>query len=186
MNHKMLAGALLAGIVVLGYKWAEDDLAPGEPSAGPAAGMDLPRRADLPRGVAEAGARSDVPQPVVEPPLPAAAPIAAATPAVRLDGRWYGEIRAGPDDEHLQFSFDFRTAGDTLTGRANFPIGEGRITNGRVHGNRLSFTTAHALPATGQVLLSHFEGEATEREIVLDVTSGEGGRSRLTVIRIGS
>ena len=129
--------------------------------------------------------REPTPVVVAVPAPPPATPmnaLPAVAPVLELDGRWFGEIRGGPD-EFLQFTFDIRVVGDAIAGTAVFPIGRGEIVEGRLQGNRLVFTTLHRMPATGQVVVSRFEGEATEREIALQVQS-EGGRGNLTVNRI--
>lgn len=187
VNKTLCAGVALGAVLFFAYELVQ------EPAVGPPDGPAPVLAPDTPRpatatvaAAAPAVARQDLPPAAVGQtavaPTPAAAP--AAAPLPNLNGRWYGEIRGGPID-FLQFTFDFHISGSSLTGRASFPIGEGAITEGRVDGNRLSFTTVHQLAATGQTLLSRFEGEAGEREIVLDVDSGSGGRGRLTVMRIG-
>lgn len=94
-----------------------------------------------------------------------------------LTGIWVGSLDMGTG-KHLQFSFNLRESGGALSGTAKFPIGEANIEDGKVVGTRLSFTTRHRLPASGQSLLTEFKGELSEGLLQLTLWS-EGAQSHL-------
>lgn len=94
-----------------------------------------------------------------------------------VTGIWVGSLDMGTG-KHLQFSFNLRESGGALSGTAKFPIGEANIEDGKVVGTRLSFTTRHRLPASGQSLLTEFKGELSEGVLLLTLWS-EGAQSHL-------
>lgn len=100
-----------------------------------------------------------------------------------VNGRWTGGIDIGKGSM-AQFSFNFQQAASgQLTGSATFPVGEGSIQDGIVEGSRLSFSTQHRLPSTGQTLVTKFVGNMSDGVITLDMQS-EGGISKLAINRI--
>jgi hypothetical protein len=54
-----------------------------------------------------------------------------------IDGKWNGKIR-GPEGD-MELTFNFKVAGDTLSGTVSSPMGDMPIANGRVQGGKFSF-----------------------------------------------
>lgn len=55
-----------------------------------------------------------------------------------LDGRWKGVV-ATPDGNELSVVYNFKTDGNVLTGKAETPLGEVSIDNGKISENNFSF-----------------------------------------------
>lgn len=119
------------------------------------------------------GARAE---PVQESPFAGGAQ--GASPG-SLSGVWVGSIGTGAGKQ-LQFSLDLRQVEGELSGTARFPIGEVGIEEGKVVGSQVSFTTRHKLPATGQLLLTRFDGQLYAGVLQLTMVS-EGAESRLSL-----
>ena len=97
-------------------------------------------------------------------------------------GSWTGAVRIA-SDAPIVFMFSLREENGILRGSATFPIGEGRIEDGKVAGNKLAFFTRHRLPSTGQILTTRFTGEIVEGVLYLQMRS-EGVDSALTLNRM--
>jgi hypothetical protein len=70
-----------------------------------------------------------------------------------LNGKWTGVIKT-PDGNELQVVYNFKVAGDSLTGTAESPAGVLTIDNGRVKGDSFSFKVnveGTDYPHTGKV-----------------------------------
>jgi len=68
--------------------------------------------------------------------------------AQNINGKWNGQMQ-GPNGT-MNLVFNFKTAGDSLTGSVEGPMGELPITNGTIHGNTFSFQVT-----AGEMMISH-------------------------------
>jgi len=59
--------------------------------------------------------------------------------AADLNGKWVGSINV-PGGQQLSVSYTFKVDGDKLTGTATSPAGEVPIDNGKVDGDKFSFS----------------------------------------------
>jgi hypothetical protein len=66
-----------------------------------------------------------------------------------IDGKWNTKIQ-GPDGD-MELTFNFKTAGDTLTGTVASPMGDMPISNGRLKGDKFSFDVN-----VGDMTISHW------------------------------
>jgi len=109
-------------------------------------------------------------------PMPdAGAPEQHAVTA-RIDGRWLARVRYGWGAEHLE-TFDFRMHGGEVFGSAGYLRLPRGITEGRLQGGRLSFTT-HSEEILGDAparRVSHrYVGEVRGEQIHFVLQSGGG------------
>ena len=125
-----------------------------------------------------AGKTSQVDPAKANPALASPFEVTARDPASsKITGRWVGVVDVG-DGNRLQFSFNFREKDGQLSGTATFPIGEGKIEDGKINADRLSFATRHSAPLTGNPLVTRFTGTLSDRGLKLIMLS-EGGESHL-------
>jgi len=57
--------------------------------------------------------------------------------ASNIDGKWIGKMK-GPDGD-TEMAFIFKTSKDSLTGTIQSPMGDMKISNGKVNGDNFSF-----------------------------------------------
>lgn len=58
-----------------------------------------------------------------------------------IDGKWKGEVPMGPGGQTMNFSYDFKTDGDKLTGTTvGYGGKQNTIKDGKVDGNKFTFT----------------------------------------------
>lgn len=73
--------------------------------------------------------------------------------AADLSGKWVGQLST-PDGNSLDVSYNFKVDGNKLTGSASSPAGDVSIDNGKVDGDKFSFTVnvnGQDYPHTGKV-----------------------------------
>lgn len=100
---------------------------------------------------------------------------AALLPAADLAGRWRSHV-GGPEGPELIFTF--ATAGETLTGTIESPMGEAELGNGQVRGTDFTFTT----PYEGATLV--YTGKQVSADEVKMNVAGIGEGLELTATRI--
>lgn len=61
--------------------------------------------------------------------------------AADVTGAWKGEVK-GPDGNSFQLTFNFKQDGAKLTGTVTGPGGDIPITDGKVDGDKISFTVS--------------------------------------------
>jgi len=59
--------------------------------------------------------------------------------AADVDGKWVGQV-AGQTGGWVELSFNFKADGDKLTGALVSQFGERKIEDGKIEGNKLTFT----------------------------------------------
>jgi len=101
----------------------------------------------------------------------------------KLEGVWAGTMMVGASP--VQFRFEFAVSGDRVVGKATFPLGEGRIEDGRIDTNRVAFTTRHQTTA-GQPLISRFAGALANDETLELTMETEGVAGNLVAARVSS
>ena len=89
---------------------------------------------------------------------------AGAALAADVSGKWTGEM-SGPDGGGMSMTFKFKQNGTKLTGTMDGPQGEVEITDGKVEGNKISFTVSFE---NGDMKVVH-EGTVEGDTIVLNV-----------------
>lgn len=95
---------------------------------------------------------------------------AAAAFAAGVSGKWSGEV-PGRGGQTAAATFVFKTDGDKLTGTMTGPQGEVALQEGKVAGDKISFST---MGANAKIL---FEGTVSGDEIKMTRTR-EGGQAR--------
>jgi hypothetical protein len=97
--------------------------------------------------------------------------------AAGVDGKWSGERKfQTPDGEErtMTTTLELKSEGNTLTGKMSAgPRGEAEIQDGKVDGNKISFTTKMSTPR-GE-FTSHWEGTVSGDEMTLTRQGGPGG-----------
>jgi hypothetical protein len=96
--------------------------------------------------------------------------LAAALFAADVSGKWSGEV-PGRGGQTAAATFVFKVDGDKLTGTMTGPQGEVALQEGKVAGDKISFSTAGA---NAKIL---FEGTVSGGEIKMTRTR-EGGQAR--------
>ena len=99
----------------------------------------------------------------------AALALAAAMAAADVSGKWTGQVPAR--GESVAATFTFKVDGDKLTGTMTGPQGEVALADGKVAGDKISFSTA------GRNAKVLFEGTVAGDEIKMTRTR-EGGEGR--------
>ena len=61
--------------------------------------------------------------------------------AADVTGAWKGDVK-GPNGDSLQLTFNFKQDGAKLTGTVNGPGGDIDISDGKVDGDKISFTVS--------------------------------------------
>jgi hypothetical protein len=92
-----------------------------------------------------------------------------AATAADIAGKWSGQVPAR--GEAVAATFTFKVEGDKLTGTMTGPQGEVALQEGKVSGDRISFTT----PGGNAKIM--FEGTVSGNEIKMTRTR-EGGQAR--------
>jgi hypothetical protein len=95
--------------------------------------------------------------------------LAAIGAAADLSGKWTGQVPARGDAATA--TFVFKVSGDTLTGTMTGPQGEVQLQEGKVTGDKISFSTAGG---NAKIL---FTGTVAGDEIKMS-RQREGGQSR--------
>lgn len=96
--------------------------------------------------------------------------LAAALCAADVSGKWSGEV-PGRGGQTSAATFVFKVDGDKLTGTMTGPQGEVALQEGKVAGDKISFS---AMGANAKIL---FEGTVSGSEIKMTRTR-EGGQAR--------
>jgi len=97
--------------------------------------------------------------------------------AAGVDGKWSGERKiTTPDGEErtMTTTLDLKSDGGALTGKMSMgPRGDADIEDGKVDGNKLSFTVKMSTPRGD--FTSKFEGTVSGDEMALNRQGGPGG-----------
>lgn len=100
--------------------------------------------------------------------------------AAGVDGKWSGERKfQTPDGEErtMTTTLELKSEGSTLTGKMSAgPRGEAEIQDGKVDGNKISFTTKMSTPRGD--FTSNWEGTVSGDEMTLTRQGGPGGGGR--------
>ena len=97
---------------------------------------------------------------------------AGALLAADVTGKWTAQM-GGPEGDNRSIAFDFKQDGATLTGTVDGPGGEAlAISNGKVDGNKISFTLTMG---DGSTKITH-EGTINGDQISLTTKMDDGGR----------
>ncbi len=101
-----------------------------------------------------------------------------------IDGMWKGEMQSpnGP----FELTFNFKVAGDTLTGAIVGPMGDMPISNGKVDGTKFSFdvnmndmTIGHQCTFMGDSISMKVQGfQGEPMEIILKRAPGSDNPSK--------
>lgn len=91
----------------------------------------------------------------------------------KIDGKWKGtrEGQNGP----MELNYTFKVEGDKLTGTTSTPRGENPIENGKVNGNKFSYTMSF-----GDMTIENNGELVNDDEIVIKTQRGE---MRLTRVK---
>lgn len=91
----------------------------------------------------------------------------------KIDGKWKGtrEGQNGP----MELNYTFKVEGDKLTGTTSTPRGENPIENGKVNGNKFSYTMSF-----GDMTIENNGELVNDNEIVIKTQRGE---MRLTRVK---
>lgn len=91
----------------------------------------------------------------------------------KIDGKWKGtrEGQNGP----MELNYTFKVEGDKLTGTTSTPRGENPIENGKVNGNKFSYTMSF-----GDMTIENNGELVSDNEIVIKTQRGE---MRLTRVK---
>ncbi len=71
-----------------------------------------------------------------------AIPVISAETVSAIDGKWTATID-GMDGNKMELIYNFKTEGTKLTGSVTSPMGEMPITQGKVEGNAIQFTSGN-------------------------------------------
>jgi hypothetical protein len=84
----------------------------------------------------------------------------------KIDGKWKGtrEGQNGP----MELNYTFKVEGDKLTGTTSTPRGENPIENGKVNGNKFSYTMSF-----GDMTIENNGELVNDNEIVIKTQRGE-------------
>ena len=85
--------------------------------------------------------------------------------AAEVTGKWTGSIE-GPQGQ-MELTFNFKQDGDKLTGTSQTPMGEMAISEGKVDGDKITFTVAN-----DQFKVLH-KGTISGDELKLKIEIGE-------------
>ena len=115
-----------------------------------------------------------------------------AAAADNISGKWFAQV---PDGHYLlEITFTFKVDGAKLTGTAVYPIGDDvvrqEVTDGKVEGDEVSFTTANKFRDT--VIKSVYKGKVSGNQIdfTMQTQGGPAGDTPreydITAKRVGS
>ncbi|PWU05565.1 MAG: hypothetical protein C5B51_14155 [Terriglobia bacterium] len=96
--------------------------------------------------------------------------------AADITGKWVAQV-PGPNGSR-EITFDFKQAGNDLTGSIAGPRGAQEISEGKVQGENVSF--AVVLELTGNQIRQNFKGTISGNQIRFTRDAGRGGPVEFT------
>ena len=93
--------------------------------------------------------------------------------AADITGKWTAETK-GRDGETRTQTFDLKQNGDKLTGTVSTPMGENKISDGKVDGDTVSFVVK--MERNGNEMKMPYTGKVSGNEIQFKVESPRGTR----------
>jgi len=102
--------------------------------------------------------------------------LAAVAPAADVSGKWTAQV-PGRGGETREATFNFKADGEKLTGAMSGPQGDIPISDGKISGDDLSFTTT--LSFGGNEMKFMYKGKVSGAEIKFTrEREGGGGRAQ--------
>jgi hypothetical protein len=95
--------------------------------------------------------------------------------AADVAGKWQAETKRR-DGEVMTMTYDFKVAGESLTGTITSPRGEREISEGKVNGDEIAFATKVEMQGETRKLL--YKGKVDGDELKLTMSSENGEFSR--------
>lgn len=100
--------------------------------------------------------------------------LAATLLAADVNGKWVAQV-PGRDGQTREMTFNFKQAGDQLTGSVTTPRGSADISDGKVNGDEISFV--QVLEFGGNQMKFLYKGKVSGDEIKF-TRQREGGEGR--------
>ena len=100
---------------------------------------------------------------------------AGAVMAADVSGKWTAQV-PGRGGDPQETTFNFKVSGNTLTGTMATPMGETAIADGKVEGDKISFSVTREFGGNSVKLL--FKGAVSGGEIKFTREREGGGRTQ--------
>lgn len=98
-----------------------------------------------------------------------------------IDGKWAGKYDSGMPGEPMTMEYTFKADGNTLTGTNNSAGSQIPIKNGKIDGNKISFTIA--IDMMGNEMVFDYTGEISGDQIKMKFSTSSGSGGEFTVSR---
>ena len=102
--------------------------------------------------------------------------------AADVSGKWVAQV-AGRNGQTMETTFNFKVAGDKLTGTITNPRGETEISDGKVEGDTISFTRAVSFNGNDMKFLYKGKVSGDEIKFTMEREGGEGTPREFTAKR---
>ena len=105
--------------------------------------------------------------------------------AADVTGKWTGQM-GGPNGDGMAIGFEFKQDGTKLTGTADGPAGQLQIKDGKVEGEKISFTISFD-GGGGEMKIVHegtIKGDEIQLNIKMDGGPGGDGPGGITLKRV--